>query len=116
MLVPGFYTIDSIEEIDGGIVGHIKLDPAHDLYKGHFPDQPVVPGVMQLQIVKEIFEKYLGKNLSIKKVRQIKYMIPIIPDDYHRLSFELKFKNTSTIVFQITSGDALFSKGSVELV
>lgn len=116
MLVEGFYTIDSINRSENQILAEISLEVGHPLYKGHFPDQPVVPGVMQIQIVRELIEKILGRSLTIKKIKQIKYMIPIIPDDYQQLSFELKLKDTSTVVFKITSGEALFSKGSIELV
>jgi len=115
MLVEEFYSIENINQSENLILAQISLNPDHKLYKGHFPEQPVVPGVMQLQIVKELMETNYDRTLSIKKIRQIKYITPIIPDDHIKLSFELVLKESLKVVFKITSGDILFSKGSIEL-
>lgn len=53
MLLENFYKIIHIKEReDGKQEIEIELNPGHVLYQGHFPGQPVVPGVCTLQIIK----------------------------------------------------------------
>ena len=53
MLLENFYKIIHIKEReDGKQAIEIELNPGHVLYQGHFPGQPVVPGVCTLQIIK----------------------------------------------------------------
>ena len=63
MLLENFYKIIHIKEReDGKQAIEIELNPGHVLYQGHFPGQPVVPGVCTLQIIKESAEQ-IATNL-----------------------------------------------------
>lgn len=54
MLLENFYKIiHRKEREDGKREIEIELNPGHALYQGHFPGQPVVPGVCTLQMIKE---------------------------------------------------------------
>jgi len=57
MLLPDFYHIIHLEQSDKQLSAQIRLNPNHEVYRGHFPQQAVVPGVVQLQIVKELLEQ-----------------------------------------------------------
>lgn len=54
MLEGEFFTIEQSEISTGHISAAIHLNPEHPVYEGHFPGMPVVPGVCQVQMVKEI--------------------------------------------------------------
>lgn len=49
---------------------HISLLSDCDIYRGHFPGNPVCPGVCNMQTVKECAEKLTGKPLQVATVRQ----------------------------------------------
>lgn len=52
MLLENFYKIiHRKEREDGKREIEIELNPGHALYQGHFPGQPVVPGVCTLQMI-----------------------------------------------------------------
>ena len=85
MLIKEFYKIISLSSDEFGINSTIKLNQDHEVYKGHFPEQPIVPGVIQLQIVKEILESHLQKKLFMGNVIQVKYLIPITPLEWMEL-------------------------------
>ena len=80
MLVPGFYTIISFISSDDKIEAVISLNHSHEIYKGHFPDRPVTPGVMQLQIVKELVEKATGREFLLSGISSAKYLNMMLPD------------------------------------
>ncbi len=53
-----FVFIDNITGIDlenKCIVGYRYIDEKDPVFKGHFPDNPVYPGVLQLEMISEIF-------------------------------------------------------------
>ncbi len=93
MLLEDFYNINNLVSDESEIKAIIKLNHKHNIYKGHFPEQPVVPGVIQLQIIKEILELKLEKQLFMKSVSQVKYFIPILPTDNNEIEILIdKFK------------------------
>lgn len=117
MLIKGFYKIVSLISKDSEITATIKLNPNHEVYRGHFPEQPVVPGVIQLQIVKELLEKHLKKKLFMNKITQVKYLIPIIPDNSPKLVISITTKRTdeNTLKSNISIGfnDSIFTKARI---
>ena len=53
-----FVFLDRISHIDlenKAIVGHRHIDVSDPLFEGHFPENPVYPGVLQLEIISELF-------------------------------------------------------------
>ncbi len=117
MLLQDFYKITNLTSIEMGINATIKLNPNHEVYKGHFPGQAVVPGVIQLQIVKEILENHLDKELFMGSVSQVKYLIPITPEEINELNISISYKNneegnlkTSVLV---SFGNAIFTKAKI---
>ena len=55
-LLNDFYTELSStfsKENETGFKSLIRLNPLHEVYKGHFPQVPVAPGVVLVQIIKE---------------------------------------------------------------
>ncbi len=54
---PPFLLIDEITGIDLaqlGIVGRRKIDPADPVFRGHFPDYPILPGVLQIEMIGQL--------------------------------------------------------------
>jgi len=89
MLLDNFYTIidqGETKDVDGVVDNPvkkfyftIKLNPEHAIYTGHFPGNPVVPGVCQVQMIKELTSAILKTNVVIQKSDNIKFLSMIIP-------------------------------------
>ena len=69
MLEYEIYTI--VEKADKNV--RIRLRPESEIFKAHFPDNPVTPGVCQVGIVEELVEKICGFKLLLKEVKLLKY-------------------------------------------
>ena len=104
MLVKDFYTVLGIEVENQKLQATISLKPDHPIYQGHFPEQPVVPGVMQLQIFKEILEQQVQQKLQVKSISQVKFLNMILPG---KQSLQLNIR------FQITEDELLKVEGSI---
>lgn len=73
------YSIISTNKIDNKWICNVKLNPDHIIFKGHFPEFPVLPGAIQVQMVRELVESVLKKKLKLKDAGSIKFLKMIIP-------------------------------------
>lgn len=94
-LLQDFYQINSIENIsDSQFNAKISLNPKHDIFKGHFPGNPVTPGVCMMQIVKDLTEKQTGKKLFLTSANNVKFMAIINPEENPDLLLEFNITNS----------------------
>lgn len=118
MLLEGFYTVEKLENVsEGKYNAVVKLNNQHDIFKGHFPGNPVTPGVCMMQIIKELSQEILGSSLFMISSSNVKFMALINPDVNSELSLELeisgdlnsevKVKNTTffdeTVALKLTN-------------
>ena len=95
MLEGVLYTVVSKEEKSATV----RLLPESPIYKAHFPEYPITPGVTLLQIALEL----MGKKLVGAK--EIKFVAPVLPGDGTEIRFEWEFKDENTVSVSILSMD-----------
>ena len=86
-----FYIIQSFADEDGIVKATIEINASHKIFEGHFPGQPVVPGVCMMQIVKELLEKAILKETRLSKADHIKFLSVINPLENNIAQVELKY-------------------------
>lgn len=70
----------------------IRLNPSHEVYKGHFANFPVTPGVCLIQIIKEVLAGKLRKELLLKSGDNIKFLMIIDPNETGDLNLHFLLK------------------------
>jgi 3-hydroxyacyl-[acyl-carrier-protein] dehydratase len=108
MLSGNFYDIQSFSSPDAKdsaqqFTGIALLNPDHPIYQGHFPGNPVVPGVCQIQMVKELVEKAVDHPLRLTLSDNIKFLSMINPLENPRLEFRILLKPLSDRLFSATA-------------
>jgi 3-hydroxyacyl-[acyl-carrier-protein] dehydratase len=89
-ILTDFYTLQSYEKAENGsFIAHITLNKDHDIFKGHFPGNPVTPGVCMMQIVKELTEEFTDTKLFLKTASNVKFMAIINPFETPDLKLQL---------------------------
>lgn len=68
----------------------ICLNPEHFIFKAHFPGNPIVPGVCQVQIVGELLREIIGRDIYLGEVKNIKYLALMTPAE--RTDFSVAFQ------------------------
>ena len=58
---------------DNGIQAEFNFSEELELFKGHFPGSPILPGVAQIEMVRFALEKVFSKKVSIKTIRKTKF-------------------------------------------
>lgn len=112
-----FFTIKSIENLkDGNLLSKIKLNPSHKIFSGHFPNNPIVPGVMTIQMIKKILSDNINKKLMLTKGNNIKFTAPISPNIYQEINAKINFiiiaDNNLKVKAQVFYGEIIFLKFS----
>jgi 3-hydroxyacyl-[acyl-carrier-protein] dehydratase len=90
MLMSDFYTVHELQSGDSSLSCLIVFNHTHKIFKGHFPQQPVVPGVCTIQMVKELIEQQLDRKLILRSASQIKFLQLITPDVVPEVSIKWK--------------------------
>lgn len=77
---------------DGRLHAIVQLLTDHDIYKGHFPGHPVLPGVCTLTIIKDCLEKAFRLSGDWKTIKECKFLDLVQPskDLLLTLDFELQ--------------------------
>lgn len=90
MLLKDFYKILSLEKTDAQkYLAVIMINEKHDVFKGHFPGNPIMPGVCMMQIIKELTEEITQFPLMLQTLSNVKFMALINPDEMPKLRLEL---------------------------
>ena len=90
MVLKDFYKVISEEKTtDSKYVITILVNEKHEVFKGHFPGNPIMPGVCMIQIIKELTEKITQSTLMIQTLSNVKFMALINPEATPELRLEL---------------------------
>ncbi len=113
MLMNDFYNIEYMLREPNSFSCKIAFNTQHDIFKGHFPGQAVVPGVCMMEMVKELLEQQTDKNLWLRNAGQVKFLQLITPDVQPTINISWKetgrsmnvnasFKNDSADLFKLS--------------
>ncbi len=107
MLLFDFYQLNTISvqslADNTKIEAEIVLNSAHPIFKGHFPNLPVVPGVCMVQFVKEIAEKQFQQKLFLSSASNIKFLSVLNPEVHPRVNVEIQWMQSINSEYAIES-------------
>jgi 3-hydroxymyristoyl/3-hydroxydecanoyl-(acyl carrier protein) dehydratase len=88
-----------------------EVSPQHPALAGHFPGNPIVPGVVILRRVCQAVTEARGG--SVTAVPVVKFHAPLRP----RESFEIGFEPAAggNVSFRVMRGDTLIASGTVHV-
>ncbi len=89
MLRNDFFKINDLDLSGNELHANISLKPDHSIFKGHFPGNPVTPGVVQMQMVKEILEVHFEKKLQLESMGRCKFLNILNPNDTKTLNVKI---------------------------
>lgn len=89
-----FFTLESISEEDGVHLATVSLNPAHSVYQGHFPEQPIAPGVMLMDMCRRVAGAILKAEVRIAAARSMKFVKIVDPNNVGSLTIKITFKDS----------------------
>ena len=91
MLLNDFFTINDTVKSETEIWAELLINSNHKIFEGHFPNQPVVPGVCMMQMVKEILELVVGKETNLMQAADMKFLAVINPQENNLIHASIKY-------------------------
>ncbi len=93
-----FLLVDRIEEIEPGVraVGIKNVTQNEPFFEGHFPDYPVMPGVLIVEAMAQVgavgvmtLEEFRGKLVLFAGIDGVRFRRQVIPGDVLRMEVEI---------------------------
>lgn len=95
-----------------GCSRQIGFDAAHPALPGHFPGQPLVPGVLLLEQVALALRGWRDQRLA--QVLEAKFVAPLLPGESARLDLIGTDGSATRVRFRIERDGRLLVRGIVE--
>ena len=86
------------------------VDPAHPALPGHFPGQPIVPGVVMLE---RVLAALAAEGLKASGVKRMKFTRPLAPGEEFSVEWELPRKGG--LRFSVRAGEEMLASGQLLL-
>ena len=103
LLLDHFYKINTLTKENSSINATITFDVASEIFKGHFPDMPVVPGVCQTQMLSEIFSNAMGADMQLKTAASIKFLSLVDPTKTPKLNLQITYTETPENTYSVSA-------------
>lgn len=93
-----FLLVDRIEEMEPGVkaVGYKNVTANEPFFQGHFPEYPVMPGVLLIEALAQVgavailsLEENKGKLAFFGGIKKAKFRKQVVPGDVVRLETEI---------------------------
>ncbi len=103
MLKDALFKITLSDHLEGVINATLELNKKNEIFTGHFPGEPVLPGACMLQMVKEVLENTLNTPLRLKKADQIKFLGIIDPGVNNILQLAITYRSSDNNNVSVTA-------------
>lgn len=110
-----FLLVDKVEELEPGkrAVGYKNVTINEYFFQGHFPEEPVMPGVLQIEALAQLgaiallsMDEFKGKIAYFGGINKAKFRRKVVPGDVLKLEIEIvKMKGPAGIGKAIATVD-----------
>jgi len=83
------------------IVAEMKVSPDSHWFSGHFPGDPILPGVAQLQMVFDTIQAFNKDPLKASGIKKVRFKQIIRPKDGIRIIARRRAQSPQTFSFRV---------------
>ena len=87
----------------------LAVSPEMECFKGHYPDNPILPGIVQVHWAIGVSMELFGLSESPNEIKRLKFKNVVQPP--HVIELDLRKSVTNTINFQFNSVGQVHSMG-----
>jgi 3-hydroxymyristoyl/3-hydroxydecanoyl-(acyl carrier protein) dehydratase len=98
--------------MEQGIELELRVPADLEMFAGHFPGAPVLPGVVQLDWCVRLGRERLALRGAFRAMEQVKFLAPIVPEARITLHLELK-AGGARLDFRFFGEEKKYSSGTL---
>lgn len=87
----------------------LRISQHHPALGGHFPGNPIVPGVV---ILDHVISAATSAGYTVTAISSVKFSAPLLPEQPFVIAFQPKGKR---LQFEVHRGDELLAQGSMDV-
>lgn len=117
ILQDNLFTIVSQQQEEGNAAFQVRLNPEWPIYKAHFPGHPITPGVCIVQMIQELLQVLVHRELCLRQAKNVKYVAIVSPEEVTELTvtfskIETQPDGSLKVQAQVANGETLYTKFS----
>ena len=97
------FTYQLSKQEDGLLEAHVNINAGHEIFTGHFPGYPIMPGVCMVQIIEQIFGDFHKKKFLLSHAKSIKFLSLFNPTEVSQVKASIQFKPGENNQMQISA-------------
>lgn len=112
--------VSTVEELEAErqIVTTFYVDPSREIFRGHFPEEPVLPGVYTVECMAQAADvlllstdRYAGKVPLFLGINNVRFLRKILPGDTIEIHAEISSERREKAI--VTCSARVMDKGEV---
>lgn len=92
MLENDFFTIVAEEGSGSPMRYTVRINAKHSIFAGHFPGDPITPGVCIVQIACDLFSHLQQQKFVVSSLKNAKFMQIIRPLETPEVNFQISYQ------------------------
>jgi 3-hydroxyacyl-[acyl-carrier-protein] dehydratase len=93
------------------ITAAVRVPPESPWFCGHFPGEPILPGIAQLGMVFEAINQFGNHNLAIAAINRVRFRQMIRPNQQLRIIATPQRDQTGSYLFRILVEEEMVCSG-----
>lgn len=85
------FQLFNIKDQDSLLTGTAHINVNDPIFNGHFPNNPVLPGACQLNLISEIIKIHFAKVYRMTQAKSLKFTMLVNPFIINQFDFEIKY-------------------------
>lgn len=103
-------------EADGTIRASACIAAGSPWFDGHFPGEPILPGVAMLALVCDTLSAATADRLRLAGLRRVRFKQVVRPDDRLEIIVSPKAGGEAAFAFRVQVADSVVCSGTLDMV
>ncbi len=103
------------EEDGQTLAAQFRFKDSLAVFRGHFPGRPLVPGAMQIEMVRRALMQVTGRTYYLARIKKAKFMAPVLPGDLITLTAQTTAGSPLQVKARLSVDDKLAASLIMEM-
>ncbi|MCP3953047.1 MAG: hypothetical protein GY697_12645 [Desulfobacterales bacterium] len=111
-----WYRSDRFKQVPGNeLTAEVTFPGKSPWFDGHFPQDPVLPGIAQVAVVHDLMRRAFGQELPIREIGRIRFKRKISPSDRVTITITPTDDSGNVCRFRMTCEDEPVCSGFLKV-